>query len=174
MAKKTSTPSKSSEKITRVLFLDFDGVLCTDRVHYANYSDKIFPREYMRSLDPIGIKLVNRLCDDFDLTVVLCTTWRHQNDCKVILRTHGFTAPFHHDINTPNEATFSSPGRKGAEINSWLDEHPEVKTYIILDDDETILHFDHIVYPHPLDGISTENYLDATRLLQMQIAKEQQ
>src|ERR1019366_9771740 len=90
---------KMENKTERVLFLDIDGVLVTDRAYFT--INKKIPKEPMMVFDPIGIKLINNLCDNYDLSVVISSTWRKEYDVKTILRTHGFSGKFHQDINTP-------------------------------------------------------------------------
>src|ERR1035437_101074 len=112
-------------KTKGVLFLDCDGVICTDRAYYAAQQDK--SKTILRTWDPISMALVDRLCQDFNLEVVISSTWRHRYDVAVILLTHGFRSDFHKDEKTPASYNRS----RGHEIREWLEEHPEVTKYII-------------------------------------------
>ena len=157
-----------------VLFLDMDGVLCTVRAHYAYGMDKAGKR-LMRALDPISIMLVDRLCEDFNLQIVVSSTWRGDNDCGIVLKSllnsHGLKAQFHKDWRTDHEFTFSKPnGLRDREIEEWLDNHPEIKRFVILDDE--CMRFMHsnklknnFVNTHPEDGVTTKNYWDAVEIL---------
>ncbi len=106
-----------------ILFLDMDGVLTTHRTCYALKS-----RHYFH-VDPIGLKMVDRLCEDFNLQIVVSSSWRHGKNVPVILKACGMQASFQEDCNTPDGA-----GR-GHEIIAWLDAHPDVRKFIILDDE---------------------------------------
>ena len=146
----------------RILFLDIDGVICTDRAYFASGQDKT--KTVLRTWDTIGIKLISRLCVDYDLKVVISSTWRHRYDVPLILLTHGFVGEFHKDEKT--DGKFSS--NRGQEIRMWLDDHPEVTQYIIIDDDDsgiacTSLEPFH-VKTDSFDGILTHHWHQAKKI----------
>lgn len=151
--------------MTRVLFLDIDGVICTDRAYFASAQDR--NKSILRTWDPVSIKLVERLCLDFDLKVVISSTWRHGNrDVPLMLLTHGFCGEFHKDDKTPAKLSGTS---RGHEIRMWLDKHPEVTQFVIIDDSTdgirgTELQKFH-VETHVEDGFLTHNYKHAVQLL---------
>ena len=162
--KKLNSPPRN-----RVVFLDIDGVLVTDRAHYTiNNSVR---NEPMMVFDPIGIKLLNNLCLKYYLSVVFCSTWRHKYDLKTILRTHGFTGNFHEDINTPLGGKFSATDtqNRGFQIEDWLEEHQEVSVYIIFDDLPLNGYVGHHICTDYNDGILSSHYLEAISLLESQI-----
>ena len=115
-----------------VIFLDIDGVICTDRAWYATEQDK--HRQIIRAWDPFAIRLIGRLAADFDYEVVISSTWRKMFDVPLILLTHGFQGSFHRDESTPY--LFGSQPR-GDEIREWLKEHKDVRNYLIIDDFES-------------------------------------
>ena len=149
-----------------VLFLDFDGVICSDRAYLAAQQDK--EKHVLRTLDPVSINLVDRLCQDFDLEVVISSTWRTRYPCPEILLTHGFRSSFHKDEKTP-----VSFGRtRGMEISDWLEEHPEVTRYLIVDDCTDGLQ-DNFLTPHHVqtdqfDGFLTSHYYIAKKIMEKQ------
>lgn len=149
-----------------VLFLDIDGVICTDRAYLASGADKY--KNIMRAWDPISIKLVDRLCIDYNLKVVVSSTWRQRYDVPLILLTHGFNGEFHKDDKTP--VTFNRS--RGQEIREWLEEHPEIIRYIIIDDtDDGLLNNE--LTPHHCktdiqDGFLTDHYHRAKKILDTQ------
>lgn len=155
--------SKDGESFSGILFLDMDGVLCTDRAYFAASQDK--KKHISRCLDPVGIRLINRLCDDFNLKIVISSSWKSRYDVADILLTHGFTAEYHKDEKT--KPRFS--GSRGMEIRDWLEEHPEVKHFIIMDDSLDGMQ-DNDLSPfhcqtHYADGIMTEHYRRAVQIL---------
>lgn len=161
-------------KTDRILFLDFDGVIITDRAYFT--INKKIPNEPMMVIDPIGLKLIDNLCNNFDLSVVISSTWRKEYDCKTILRSHGFSAKFHKDINTPVykevKLSESAASVRKKEIKKWLEKHPDTNIYIIFDDLELSDFGDHFISTDFYDGISSRNYLDAISNLEAQIKKE--
>ena len=151
-----------------VIFIDCDGVICTDRAYFASGQDK--DRHIMRTWDPVSIMLLSRLCQDFDLEVVISSTWRYKFDVPLMLLTHGFRGNFHKDDQTPR--LFS--GSRGMEIREWLSEHPEVTNYIIIDDSSDGLQ-DNDLTPYWVqtdynDGVLTKHYLQAVKILEKQNA----
>lgn len=104
----------------KVLFLDIDGVVnCAHtRQRHGGFI----------GIDPEMAFKVGKMILDTDCEVVLSSAWRNfpggreEVDQKVY-RTI--------DV-TPNH----SSGFRGKEIKMWLDEHPEVTRYAILDDDD--------------------------------------
>lgn len=154
------------KKKSGVLFFDVDGVVCTDRAYYAYGQDKT--KTIMRSWDPISLKLVDQLCQDYNLKVVISSTWRIRYDVPLIMLTQGFTSDFHDDDKTPQ--LFS--GNRGMEIREWLDKHPEVDRYIIIDDSEDGLVGNELT-PHHCktslyDGFLSLHYIRAKQILDAQ------
>ena len=73
--------------------------------------------------------LVGKIVLDTDCKVVLSSSWRHHPDgIKVISQ-----------CVTPVMDKTPDAETRGEEIQMWLDEHPEVTQYAILDDDADIL-----------------------------------
>lgn len=101
----------------KVLFLDVDGVLNSRST--TNFSD-LYP------IDPYMAFLVGRIQLQTDCEVVLSSSWRNhpegvENVSKRVVKLLD---------KTPNIDSF-----RGNEVKAWLDEHPEVENYAILDDD---------------------------------------
>jgi len=106
----------------KVLFLDVDGVL--------NSRSTTDFRTHLYPIDPYMAFLVGRIQLETGCEVVLSSSWRYHPDgvktvekaCVKLLDT------------TPKLY-----GTRGEEIQAWLDEHPEVEKYAILDDDTDML-----------------------------------
>lgn len=104
----------------KVLFLDVDGVL--------NHSSTTFKYNHF-PLERYCAFLVGKIQLDTGCEVVLSSSWRHHPESvehlnKVVVKLFDKT-PF---VNTPDRI-------RGDEIKAWLDLHPEVTKYAILDDD---------------------------------------
>jgi hypothetical protein len=108
----------------KILFLDIHGVV--------NSATSI--RRNRRLIDPHLAFIVRRIAIAIpDLKVVLSSLWRCLGDGreiveKKIIRCFDVT-PILHDRDLS----------RGHEIQAWLDEHPEVERYAILDDDNDML-----------------------------------
>ena len=120
----------------RVIFLDFDGVLNTER--YLRERD---PRT-QSILDEAKLTLLRRIVEETGAMIVLSTSWRRHWDpdsvrwdatwkpCGEALRNHGLTV---YD-RTPDYEDHSGNNRD-REVRDWLTAHKgEVESFVILDD----------------------------------------
>lgn len=114
----------------KILFLDIDGV-CN--------SAKTLQRQGGTSfigIDPFMALLVNRICEATGAQIVLSSSWRlwedTRNEVKKIIY------PQYIDV-TPDKRGLAC---RGCEVKEWLEQHPEVKRYAILDDSRDF-HNDH-------------------------------
>lgn len=114
----------------KVLFLDFDGVLNTDK--------------YLRScedwgmiVDPSRMPLLKKIIDATHAKIVLSTTWREhwipgaeQSD-PTGQKINELFAAYGLEIwdKTPELGQ-----KREQEIKAWLDLHPEVEAFAVLDD----------------------------------------
>lgn len=146
----------------KVLFLDIDGVL-NSRFYYK-YIYK--PEEGGSRFDPYCVILVKKLVEEFSLKIVISSTWRDGAMNRLVneLDANDFTDYLHEDWLTP----VVRPASRGKEIELWLDDHSEVKDYLILDDNQKML--DHqiskFVQTSALMGMVQESYYQARNILQ--------
>jgi hypothetical protein len=139
----------------KVIFLDFDGVL--NPTHYMMCLGKMCREsigqiksqdEYGHLFFPPNVDALNHILENTNAKIVVSSTWRmsgkktlvnmfyERNMIKVL---NAFI-----DI-TPDHAQPQSSGlwladERGAEIQAWLNAHPEVTNYVIIDDESDILH----------------------------------
>ena len=110
--------------MTKILFLDVDGV-ANSRDTFTKDPNDYFP------LDKYMCFLIGKIKLDTGCEVVLSSSWRlHPDSLEVVEKK---IVPIF-DI-TPD----LDEGIRGDEIQEWLDEHPEVEKYAILDDDGDML-----------------------------------
>jgi hypothetical protein len=151
----------------KIIFLDMDGVLCTFKAHLAQGKPSKF-HGFMEALDREAIGLLNYLHDypEFDTKYVLSSAWRifhTQEEMESHLKNYGWTGIFHEDWKTNS---FNSI--RGEEIQEWLERHPEVDGYVILDDDNDMTEeqiANHFVHTDEYDGISFKQFIQAERIL---------
>lgn len=110
----------------KVLFLDIDGV-----VNCATTSQR--HRGYI-GIDPYMAFLVGKIVLDTDCKVVLSSSWRNFHDDGIAEITKQVTPIFDRTCDTFRVAEDVWSNR-GEEIQEWLNRHPEVTRYAILDDD---------------------------------------
>lgn len=111
----------------KIIFLDIDGVLMgTDGVAEAP--------------DPARVARLNGLAERTGAQLVVSSTWRSQGleALTALLREWGVTAPVAGMTDDLGWLDFTTPIglHRGDEIGQWLDEHPGVEDFVILDDDD--------------------------------------
>lgn len=119
----------------RVLFLDVDGVLnCTEDFRGKGTTFVVSRHRVMQVLDVVK---------DLNLKIVMSSTWRRSAEHMHFLHLNGIGRDLMHgDWRTPDQPRDSQIAhghKRGYEIQLWLNEHPEVTEYAILDDDPDML-----------------------------------
>lgn len=114
----------------KVLFLDIDGVL-----NRAGTKERCDCGPFGGNWIGVDRELSDRLLSvlkDSDYQIVLSSTWRKDDR----MFPHLNAAGIHWEHVTPNTGGFLS---RGQEIKLWMDEHPEVTDYVILDDMDVLV-----------------------------------
>ncbi|CDY79453.1 Phage protein [Caballeronia glathei] len=149
---------------TKILFLDIDGVLNSHRtvtIHGGptEFGGKPrgggFPHDFsesgMKKFDPVAVALIRQVCIETDCSIVLSSAWR------VLFSAHECANSLDLPIidKTPNLADV-----RGAEIKAWLDQHPEVEHYAIVDDNSDMLESQrsNFVQTDGLEGLSYRDF----------------
>ena len=115
----------------KVLFLDIDGVVnCESTFQMGARGGNPFP------LDPEMAFRVGKITLETGCSVVLSSSWRHHKDSRMAVTER--VVPFIGITPTSDLVNYEDKPR-GHEIQAWLDEHPEVEKYAILDDDSDML-----------------------------------
>ena len=130
-------------EISKIIFLDIDGVLNSDKF-YKDLSQYIRWKKAkeegksrdeqiaIASIDPEAVKWVWHIVNHTQASLVISSTWRSDN--RLIVKFNYMGLPEFIDI-TP----YTIQRHRGTEIQMWLDAHPEVDNYVILDDDTDML-----------------------------------
>lgn len=107
----------------KVVFLDIDGVL-----NCAHTSARM---RGLIGIDPFLVSIFNKIILETDAKIVLSSSWRlfSLDEVKSVF-------PMLYDVTSSIREHGSV---RGDEIQKWLDEHPEVERYAILDDDSDML-----------------------------------
>lgn len=150
----------------KVIFLDIDGVLNSSR-SCAVYGGYPFPgrreeRDWEK-FDGVAVGMLRRIVKKTGASCVLSSSWRlGMSDAE--MRELGSYLDVPMIGRTRSNAGLE---KRGAQIQDWLDEHPEVERYVILDDDSDMLdeQRDCFVKVQFADGLSFQGHLDAIRIL---------
>lgn len=118
----------------KVIFLDFDGVITSPDSKWK--------------IDMHKIKIINDICDKTGAKIVVSSTWRmgycddvsvfHEHLKQYFIKHNyldKFKDTFDKFISNIIGMTECIDGLRGNEIKSYMNEHPEVENYVIIDDD---------------------------------------
>ena len=129
----------------KVLFLDIDGVLNGYPFLGTAKFDEAYPMSSPRyaagQINPESVALLNHIIAETGASIVVSSTWRKRygaDEMEYILRIQGFdghrgcvidVTPDHHVTQKKVKSN------RGLEIREWLDAHPEVVSFVVVDDD---------------------------------------
>lgn len=117
----------------KILFLDFDGVITTYLSKWKIDMDKV--------------KIINKICDKTDAKIVVASSWRigyrgvvhtFQEYLKQYFTKNQYLDHFKEEFNKfiNNIVGMTESGSyRGNEIKFYMNDHPEVENYVIIDDD---------------------------------------
>lgn len=111
-----------------VVFLDFDGVLNSERF-VANNPAAAEPSAWWTaaSLDPSAVAHLNRLVTDGDAEVVVTSTWRKRiapDELQRLLESVGFVGRVVDVTPTLWRSDDGARLERGDEVRAWLSAHP--------------------------------------------------
>jgi len=111
----------------KVLFLDIDGVLNTNKDLYEHGPTYI---------NPYLIHFLKFIVLSTNASIVLSSSWRLFDEAKKIVEENLYIKKLHLLDTTPHmikKLSMWTP--RSEEIGVWLTKHPQVKKFAILDDD---------------------------------------
>lgn len=151
----------------KVIFLDFDGVITIPPKWYINANK---------------IKYIKRIVDETEAKIVVSSSWRMNTIGETIDKMIGRpkrcprNKMLYWFIDNLYDVTpwfcdneYKDTGR-GGEIQTWLNKHPEVDNYVIIDDDNDMLDSQlfHFVQTNYEDGITELETKWAIKILNKQ------
>lgn len=132
----------------KVLFLDFDGVLNNagsflyehnrrkrDEKRSKQPGEKGIPGQVNETFCNVNAANLQMVLDKYkDLKIVISSTWRTMFTLEWL---KAKLEEYHIDsTNVIDKTPDRKDGERGLEIKQWLDQHPEVTHYIIVDDND--------------------------------------
>jgi hypothetical protein len=141
----------------KVIFLDVDGVLVhKDTIDRGRGEARSW--KYLKRIDDACIEELIRALEATHALVVVSSTWRINPEAMVALR-KAFRikgAPFRR--STVLDITPVLEHERSAEIQAWLNEHPDVESYVVLDDTPVEGHpLVHVAYGYEKGGMKAEH-----------------
>ena len=174
----------------KVLFLDVDGVLNCKSTKEVIWRDN--GKQGFHGVESEKTKLLARIIKESGAVIVLSSTWR-LNKVKSIFDNYLFLDDLEdeeYDDSSEKSAyrylemrlaecglsiyddTPDSGGAysRGKEIHGWLENHPDVTDYVILDDEEfrdfeTYELTDHVVYTTYAKGLTEKQVIEVLEIL---------
>jgi len=130
----------------KVIFLDIDGVLNTSETFRQRRLNFAKTGIWTLEVDEFRFEYLKRIIDETDAKIVLSSTWRlyfdKQNDVVVstVERGKELNRIFNkYGMEIYDYTTKDNYLRRDDQIIKWLNEHDDVESFIILDDEESHL-----------------------------------
>ena len=116
----------------KIIFLDFDGVLVTDRYQEELIvSGGVLRDSHGAVFDPICVENLRRIIDSTDADIVVTSTWKMSLGLDGII---WMWSNRHLPGNILDVTPDVDPIHRGNEITSWLEKWGEECRYAIIDD----------------------------------------
>lgn len=116
----------------KVIFLDFDGVMVTDR-HLINLTatNSLLRDKYGAKFDPVCAEFLKQIIDNTGADIVVTSTWKIQLGLNGIQQMWNAR---HLPGNVIGVTPDIDPIHRGNEITAWLNVCSEESRYVIIDD----------------------------------------
>jgi len=142
----------------KILFFDIDGIINSKRTAMA-FGGYPWNAKSLENFDLVALALIRLLCEQTGSKIVLSSSWRIDPDWKELA--DQLELPI--IDRTPQQLS----SIRGEEIADWLNSHPEITQYAIVDDNSDMLEeqLPYFVQTSAEDGLSYQNYLQLKKLL---------
>lgn len=130
----------------KIIFLDFDGVMVTDR-YQAQLTDSNCPLrdDYGAKFDPVCVENLRLIIDATDADIVVISTWKMEMGLDDIQKMWDARQLPGKVIGVTPDI---DPVHRGDEIQAWLDANPGAVRYAIIDDTPFLDFFNEEQLPH--------------------------
>ena len=130
----------------KIIFLDFDGVMVTDR-YQAQLIDSNSPLrdDYGAKFDPVCVENLRRIIDSTDADIVVISTWKMEMELDGIQKMWDARQLPGKVIGVTPDI---DPIHRGDEVQAWLDANPGAVRYAIIDDTPFLNFFNEEQLPH--------------------------
>ena len=163
--------------MSKVIFLDFDGVLLTDQSARQQVDQGLTVDNYLRTVvfDTACVQNLLELIDQSSASVVLSTSWAMGtawSEISTCLMRNGVDPSLVWEWDDPSDRNYMTPRRfnssRAHEIQSWISLHAEVEHWVALDDDISIAGLaPHAVVTDPRRGLDKTSMNNALRALKI-------
>ena len=126
----------------KVLFLDIDGVLNCMYPTPSQDHEWVDLDEWRYGFNPDLVARLRYVIGNMDCKIVISSSWRHHIDYAPYQPGRNWRDVLAEKLRRPREEVFAGEtptndrGRRGLEINQWLEEHKgEVEAFCVVDDE---------------------------------------
>lgn len=160
--------------MTKIIFLDFDGVLLPDNQAVDQSNQGLTMSNYLSTVefDRDCVLHLNALLLASHAEIVLSTSWAQGHsigDLSNCLMRNGIDPGHLFEYDDPSEKAYMTPrssSSRSKQIEDWIAQHPEVNNWVALDDDSSVLHLGaHSVRTNPARGFDSEALNKAVKIL---------
>lgn len=162
----------------KIIFLDIDGVLNTERWHCQTASNEL-QDEYGYKFDPVAVTNLSKIIEETGADIVISSSWKFMGLSKMRKMWKDRKLPGNVIGITPNTVSdefllnvdldnMDIMAIRGQEVKGWLMLNKnEITNYVILDDMNDILQEQesHFVWIDPEVGITSGNAVQAIFIL---------
>jgi hypothetical protein len=162
----------------KIIFLDIDGVLNTERWHCQTASNEL-QDEYGYKFDPVAVNNLSKIIEETGADIVISSSWKFMGlskmrkmwkDRKLPGKIIDITPNYMSDELLLNDESGSTDYLyiKGVEVKGWLALHgDDVSRYVIIDDIDDFLPEQqfHFVQTDPEVGITNDDVKKVVHLL---------
>lgn len=162
----------------KIIFLDIDGVLNTERWHCQTASNEL-QDEYGYKFDPVAVTNLSKIIEETGADIVISSSWKFMGLSKMRKMWKDRKLPGNVIGITPNTVSdefllnvdldnMDIMAIRGQEVKEWLMlKKNEITNYVILDDMNDILQEQesHFVWIDPEVGITSGNAVQAIFIL---------
>lgn len=141
----------------KIIFLDIDGVMNVIPQGHDRYGGRFHPH-FIDNLAKIIIETKAK--------IVISSSWKHSGlqNMKDMWKSRiypGDVIDITPNFNGNKNLSFKDRYERGTEIKMWLDKHPDITDYVIIDDDSDMLpeQLDHFV--KCFENYDHSDYVDA-------------
>ena len=144
-----------------VLFLDYDGVV---NIAMWDKEGKVcrFNHPSDNKVNHFqAVQWISKLCQDMDLKIVVTSSWRRHDNWKECLINGGLRE----GIEILGHTSTDRWGEREFVIEEYLEEHPEIEKYLIVDDEKLIGFDGHFLQCDWMIGFFERDYFKALDML---------
>ena len=124
---------------SRVIFLDYDGVVNTPMWNEAGTKCRYnFPSDNKVN-NFQAVQWLSQACQKFHYDIVVTSTWRTSENYKECLINGGLRSGIQILGRTESLWTYEAPTCRGDQVEKYLKDHPQIKFYVIIDDENDFL-----------------------------------